>query len=251
MSRDYHFDTAGDARVLVSMPSGRIDAHESHDGVSVSVSGAEDLVEVDQIANTISIIAEKKRGLFSSSAQVSLALPPGTDFELSGASVDAWIEVPLGAVRSKTASGDLSLESARSLSVKSASGDVKVETVERDCDVALASGDVFAGRIGGDLNGSVASGDVRAETVEGRVSVKSASGDIRIDRVTGSEVNIKSMSGTVAVGIAPGTRVHLNMNTLSGEIFTPKPSEIPDEPVRSTRLNIKTVSGDIRLSRAD
>lgn len=251
MSKEYHFDVSGDARVIVSMPSGRVDVTPSGDGVDISISGDDELVEVDQTGNTITVTAEKKRGIFTSSARVNVAVPPGTDFELSGASVDANVEAPLGSVRSKTASGDIDLGRVRSLSVRSASGDVRVDAIDRDCDIALASGDLFAGNVEGDLSGSVASGDVRVESVGGRVSVKSASGDIRIDRVSGTETNIKSMSGTVAVGIARGTRVNVNMNTLSGEIYTPKSSSDGVEPVRTMRLNVKTVSGDIHISRAD
>lgn len=251
MSQEYRFQTIGTATVIVSVASGRVDVRESTDEVVISISGAEDQFDVEQTGNTISITAERKRGLFSSSSHVEIGLPPGSDFELSGASVDAFIEVPLGSVRSRTASGDISINDVRSLSARSASGDVRVAAVERDCDIALASGDFFGDHIGGDLNGSVASGDIRVESVEGRISVKSASGDVRVDRATGGEANIKSMSGTVAIGIAPRTRVHLNVNTLSGEIHTPKPSEQTEEPERSIRLNVKTVSGDIRLNRAD
>ena len=61
---------------------------------------------------------------------------------------------------------------------------------------------------------------------------------------------MRSISGDVRVGLPGGIRVEAEISTLSGRAVLPDPvpaSDLGDR--RPVRLQLKTVSGDIRLER--
>lgn len=251
MSDHHRFEVDGDARLVVGVPSGRMDLHGTEGEIEIEITGNTEGIEVAESGNTVTVSAQRGSGVSFGSVRLRVGVPEGCDLELSGASLDVFAEVDLGRVRGRTASGDLSLRDLSSLSIRSASGDLRFETVAGDADITMASGDVFGAEIGGSLTAAVASGDIRVDSVRGDVDAKSASGDVWLARVTGREVRVKSMSGTVAVGVVRGTRVRLDISTLSGDIHRPTGSSDGTEPTRSMDLTVKTVSGDIRLTRAE
>ena len=251
MSDHERFEIEGSARLVVGVPSGRMDIYRLDGAIDVELTGKTQGIDISRTGSTVTVTSSKSSGIVFGSVRLRVGVPAGCELELSGASLDVHADVPLGQVRGRTASGDVSLLTAESISVRSASGDLRFDRVNGDVDVVMASGDVFGTEIGGALNVSVASGDVRIDAVLGDIGVKSASGDVWIDRATGREVRVKSMSGTVGIGVAAGTRVNLDLSTLSGDIHRPSGSGESVEPTRTMDLSIHTVSGDIRLSRAD
>ena len=251
MSDRHHFDIDGAARLVVSVPSGRMDVYRTDSAVIVEIDGNTEGIEIGQSGNTVTIASTRNTGRSFGSTRIKVGVPEGCDLDLAGASLEVYADVPLGHVKGRTASGDVSVHDAASLSVRSASGDIHFAVVSGDVDITMASGDVFGSEVRGALGVSVASGDVRIDRVDGDISAKSASGDIWISRTTGRDVRAKSMSGTVAIGVAAGTRVELDISTLSGDIHRPSGSPSGSEPSRTMDLSIKTVSGDIRLTRAD
>ena len=96
------------------------------------------------------------------------------------------------------------------------------------------------------------SGDTRAEAVGRSASVKSVSGDVRIDSLREGQVNVQSVSGDVALGIAIGTSVDVDAATASGDLSSEVPlSGVRDEDAGPTVvIRGNTVSGDVRVFRA-
>ena len=119
--------------------------------------------------------------------------------------------------------------------MNTASGDVQVEDVERDVKIRSASGDVRLGAVGGRADVNTASGDVQVDSAGGggddplRVrrrpdrrggeagELQTASGDMRIGSIAEGEVDVKSASGDVLVGIKQGSRLHVDARSLSGD----------------------------------
>ena len=156
------------------------------------------------------------------------------------------------------------------LNVTTASGDVGVDRVTGSVNVKSASGDFFANEVGSGVNIQSASGDVSIEIARGPVTVQSTSGDVSIgeaydnvnaNTVSGDQdhgavmrghVNAQSVSGDVTVAVRRGSKVFLDCNTVSGdtsselELTTDAPAG--DGPLVEVRA--KTVSGDIRITRA-
>ncbi len=272
MSDRYQFDIDGHARLVISLQSGDIEVYPApNGGIEASLSGKTAGVTVEQAGNTVSITSEKKAPFFlAPSVRVAVGVPAGCDLEMSGASLDLVSRQKLGAVKARTASGDIRLTDTDDLIVKTASGEVRFDTVHGHCEVTAASGDLIGDAVTGDLRASLASGDVRVARVEGDVSVKSASGDAQIDRAEGHDIGIRSMSGDITIGLPSGIRLDFDLDALSGDVNLPPPAppappsppepggEFVDQPVeavperrrRLVRVYAKTVSGDINIERA-
>jgi DUF4097 and DUF4098 domain-containing protein YvlB len=156
------------------------------------------------------------------------------------------------------------------LNVASASGDIDASVVEGGVNVKSASGDIRAREIHGGASVQTASGDIEVDIVHGAISVATASGDLRIgeayddvsaNTVSGDQehgavmrgnVSAHSVSGDVTIGVRRGSKVFLDCNTVSGdttselELTTDAPAG--DGPL--VEIRAKTVSGDIRITRA-
>jgi Toastrack DUF4097 len=183
--------------------------------------------------------------------RIELVLPLDSNLTLKMGSADLRTAGRLRNVEVKTGSGDLVLaETSGTVNVESGSGDVRATVVGGDLKVRTASGDVTATRVAGAATISGASADISLEDVLGPVSLNTASGDVRIGAVRGSELHVKSASGDVAVGVPVGTRVWLDLSTMSGSTnsdldMTGQASA--DGP--TTTLQVRTMSGDIRIRR--
>src|SRR6476469_9583391 len=95
------------------------------------------------------------------------------------------------------------------------------------------------------------SADLSVRGAIGGMNVATASGDVEADRVNGG-VNIKSASGDVRIGVRRGSKVYLDCTTVSGD--TSSELEVsPEAPATDgplVEIRAKTVSGDIRITRA-
>jgi DUF4097 and DUF4098 domain-containing protein YvlB len=137
--------------------------------------------------------------------------------------------------------------------VKAASGDVEFEQVTGGASINTASGDIEVERLGsGKINS--ASGDVQIDEAVGDIAVNTASGDIDLRSVVSGEVKVNSASGDVEVGIAKGSRLWVDAQSLSGdtsselELESGSPIETDEGPL--VELKARTMSGDISVKRA-
>lgn len=208
---------------------------------------------VEQSANNIRVRDDVSRWR-SELARIHISTPPGTHVDVSSASADVTISVTLGRVAVTTASGDVRVGDAGALSVKSASGDLTVGSVGGNVTAKSASGDLLLDRIAGGFEASTASGDVRVDSVDGTVRVSTASGDVRIGRFGGSELRADTASGDVTVAVPTGSRIDLDVKTITGRVDLPSRRDPADTGARGRRrveLRVKSVSGDFQLNRAD
>ena len=184
------------------------------------------------------------------SSRLVANVPIGTDVEIDSTSGGVRLIGRLGAVRVRTASGDVEVDSAARLDLTTASGDLSCAEVGGDTAVSSVSGDCRVKVVGGSLDATLTSGDLRVDECAGDVAVGSTSGDVRIDRCCGTAIAVRSISGDVSVGLPTGIRVEADISTLSGRAVLPDPSTASVAgDRRSVRLQLKTVSGDIRVER--
>lgn len=169
-------------------------------------------------------------------------------------SVDAVVELPEGSsCRVNTASADIQCTGELgALDVRTASGDVSAERVSGPARVDTASGDVSVGQAR-EANVETASGDVQIGWASGNAEVRTASGDVQIEAASGRRTDVKSASGDISVGVAPGIGVYLDLSSLSGTVSSElEPGEETGETEGGDmRLSCRTISGDVRVSRAD
>ncbi|MDX1449718.1 MAG: DUF4097 family beta strand repeat-containing protein [Acidimicrobiia bacterium] len=259
------FDVGGSPSLNVKIQAGRVDVNEGPPGrITLDIETRDpESVEIHQSGDTVFVSDNRSGWVVRGTVRVTATVPPRTDVEVGSASADIYVDTEVGGLVVRTASGDLNFRDAQTVEVKTASGNVRGERVDRDLRVNSASGDIWIGRVGGRLTAALASGDVRTDEVAGDLRANSASGDVRIDRFRGDEVTIKSVSGDLVIGFPKGIRLEAEINTLSGDVQLPPPSP-PDPPVppspgqdqprweekpkRRVRLSAKTVSGDIRIT---
>lgn len=239
----------------VAIPSGDIEV-ETADGdeSTITVDGDErllDEIEMRQDGNRLVVeySSKAKFGGFS----ISL----GSLVFGSGHGLRVTARVPHGAgVKTKTASADTTVTGrVRSLAINSVSGDVRVRgEVESDASLKTVSGDARLDRVDGSLSVQTVSGDVNAGTIGGSADAKTVSGDIRIEAVRAGDVRFTSVSGDVEIGIAQGSALDVDAGSTSGDLS----SEVPlgSEPVAgegeapTVVLRGRTVSGDVKVFRA-
>lgn len=189
----------------------------------------------------------------SGSVAVSSATGPVT---VNTASGSVKVASMLGAGTITTASGSVGVGEAREeLHIRTASGSVTVDDALGGLSSQGASGSVTVGTVRGGLDVKTASGSVQADSVEGSYRIETVSGSQQVERcLGGGEARLRSVSGRVVVGVAPGIAVHVDAQTLTGPITSeielsdgPEP-EAGDSP--SLDLKVNTVSGEVRLVRA-
>lgn len=250
MTREETFTVGQHAIVEIDLPSGSILVRAGAGGtvsVSVDASNAAAL-DIGQLGDSISIRANRR----SRSARLVVEAPIGSDVNVKGASVDVAGRGALGALRVRSASGDVVAEDVVRADVSVASGDTRIELVRSNANFSTTSGDVVVRAIGGRLVANLTSGDLRIGEIAGDAEVETASGDVSIRRCDGTTIAIRTVSGDVRLGLPTGIRVDPEISTMSGKVTLPEPAGSGPSPQRRpVRVRLRSVSGDIRIERAE
>jgi DUF4097 and DUF4098 domain-containing protein YvlB len=189
--------------------------------------------------------------VWSRSARVYLEVPTGADLDVRSATADASLLGTFGTIRLKGATGDLAATgNIARLDANTASGDVRIDQTSGDVTCKTASGDAEFGIVGGRITVTTASGDVRVTAADDDVDIGTASGDVRVDRYDGADINVRTTSGRIAVGLPAGIRVEPDLSTLSGRTRLPAPSNASGSADRRVvRVRLRSISGDIDITR--
>jgi DUF4097 and DUF4098 domain-containing protein YvlB len=265
------FETPGDVSLQVRLPSGRVVVTTADDPrTTVEIVSRRGQDAVDEIDVTMDerrgehvIRIEQKDRFRWGPIQITwggdfecrITCPHGSNLDLSGGSTAVKVDGELGEASVRTASGDVHLDTVRAeLQVKTASGDVWVEGAEADASVATVSGDVELGRVSGSLTGRTISGSFRLGAVAMALEVSTTSGDIEVGSVGSGDVRVQSVSGDVRIGIGRGKRVWVDATSVSGrlesELGLEDQQSDGDDEGEVVPLQVKTVSGDVSIVRA-
>lgn len=266
------FETPGSVSLQVKLPSGRVlvtTADEPRTTVEVVAVGRRGQDAIDEIEVTMderlgrfAVKVEQKDRFRWGPIQITwggdfecrIVCPPGTDLDLAGASTALRSDGELGEVSVRTVSGDIRLESVRgALQVKTASGDISVDTIASQASLTTVSGDLGVERVDASLTARSVSGDATLGSISAPLTLSTTSGDVDLKSVGGGDVRVQTVSGDVRVGIAPGTRTWIDAASVSGRLeselgLDQEPAAETDEAV--VPLHVKTVSGDVSIVRA-
>jgi Putative adhesin len=191
--------------------------------------------------------------------EVVVTCPPGSNLDFQGASAGLRVDGDLGEVSVKTASGDMKLgDVAQRLQAKTASGDLVLGEIGAGGQIVTVSGDIELAGFTGGLESRTVSGDVEIGYVRGPLALNTTSGDTTLRAVSSfddGEVRIGTISGDVRVGVARGTRVWIEAVSVSGDLesdlgLEDQPGAAEDSSGPVVPLHVKTVSGDVRITRA-
>jgi DUF4097 and DUF4098 domain-containing protein YvlB len=138
------------------------------------------------------------------SKPLTIRCPIETDVVIGTQSAGVKLEGRLGVVRVTTMSGNVEVEDAEELDVRTMSGNVDVGVCRGRCRLNAISGGVsvrdadvaLASTVSGSIKLSRVAGDVRARSVSGTIEMR-ASGD--------SPIAVKTVSGKVRIALPEGT----------------------------------------------
>jgi DUF4097 and DUF4098 domain-containing protein YvlB len=169
----------------------------------------------------------------------------------------------------KVGAGDIRLDHAGPVQLKSGAGDITVERAVGDAQITTGSGTVVIGSIGGaavvkNSNGDTrieeVMGDTRVKAANGRiiidranatVAAKSANGDVRLGEVARGAVVAETAFGTVEVGVRDGVPAWLDLNTRFGNVHNDlDASDRPEPGENSVDVRARTSFGDITVRRS-
>jgi len=215
------------------------------------------------------------RLLRSNSVTVRVEVPGGAEVAVATASADVEINGPVGDVDLKTASGNASIDDvAADVTTKTASGNVTIGTVGGDIRASTVSGDLRCSSVAGGAQFSATSGDLELGAAGRRVEVKATSGQVRLGELAaGADVKnvsgnvrvlalgegrlqVRSVSGDVAVAVVKGIELHVDVETASGVVHSDIPlSDAPGgggdaRPGARVDLSVRSVSGNVEIGRA-
>jgi hypothetical protein len=204
-----------------------------------------------------------------------------------GGSVDVHVELPagsrvtgeasmgkfrctgvLGECRITTSLGDIHLEQAGAVSLKTSAGDISVELGIGDAELTTGSGEVRVGgidgtaliknsngdsRVGeitGELRLKVANGDIAVERSHASLVAKTANGDIRVGAAGRGSVVAETGLGAVEIAIPDGTAAWLDLHTGYGQLLNNLDAAEPPQPAADTvEVRARTGYGDITIGR--
>jgi DUF4097 and DUF4098 domain-containing protein YvlB len=204
------------------------------------------------------------------SVQVALEVPTGSHLDATSSLGDIRVEGEVGRCRVKTSMGNVRLDHAAGLIVKTGYGDVDVDRVDGDADIATGSGEVRVGTVAGaaivrNSNGATSidevGGDARVKAANGRISVvraarsivaRTAAGSIEVGEVHRGVAVLETSVGDLSCGIADGTAVSLDVRCKHGRIRSSLETTAGPRPTDEVvELRAHTSVGDIALHRPD
>lgn len=273
--KTWDFETPGAVRLNVALPIGRLDI-ETVEGTTthVQLDGTPDVQDMIEMAivearprsggHEVFVEVRRRSGFFISfghgpDLRLRVTCPPDPDVIVQTKSADVRGRGRFGSAEIKTASGDISLDTVKSdLRVKTAAGDFSVSEAQGPAHIQSTSGDVAIQQAASDVTVQAVSGDVWISDAAGSVRVTTVSGDQRLDAVVEGAIETHAVSGDITVGVRRGSLVYVDANTISGS--TSSELDLGDAPADGDpgdgddgpmlELRAKTVSGDIAITRA-
>lgn len=274
----WDFDTPGPVRLDLELPFGRIDVDTADDSTHthVDIEGSGDIQDLIDTATVearprgagheVRVEVRRRSGFFISlglgpDLRMRVTCPSDTELVVRTKSADVRGRGRLRSAEVKTASGDINLDTVTGdTRVKTASGGFALSEGHGLTHVQTASGDVAVHQAAGEVTVQAVSGDVWIKDAKQSVHVNTVSGDQRIDAVVEGSVETQAVSGDITVGVRRGSRVYVDANTISGS--TNSELNLTDAPVDDTssdggddegpmvEVRAKTVSGDVSILRA-
>jgi DUF4097 and DUF4098 domain-containing protein YvlB len=226
----------GPAELRLSTTSGHIEViGEDREDVVIE-SGAPSDRDIESDATGRVSLTSARGG----SANLVVRCPTGSDLVAGTVSGHVTLRGQLGNARVTTISGNIEVQRADALDVRSISGNIEVERCAGVCSLRTKSGRTTIGSAG-DTEVSTISGRITLEDAKGGVKMRSVSGTVELSTEGKGDVAVQTMSGSVRVAVAHGVKPSPRLRSLSG-----KPRfECPEGS--DCRINVNTLSGRIEV----
>ena len=264
----------GDIRIVASDRTDTIVEVHPSDGAKKSDVAAAQQTRVEYANGRLLIKAPKGRRQFSfrgggESIAVQIDLPAGSHVQGSVGVAALHCTGRLGECHLRTGMGEIHVDQADSLELKTGFGDITVGRVAGHADIKTGSGAVQVGSVGGaaviknsngdtwigevtgDLQVSAANGKIVVEQAQATVAAKTANGDVRLGEVARGAVLAETALGKVDVGIREGVTAWLDLNTRFGNVHNDLDAAgHPEAGEEAVEVRARTSLGDITIRRA-
>jgi hypothetical protein len=250
-----------------------VDVHPSDAAKKSDVTAAQQ-TRVEFARGTLLIKAPKgwRQNTFrggGESIDVQIALPAGSRLHAGAGVATVRASGRLGECQIKTGVGEVHLDEAGPVRLKTGAGDITVHRIVGHAEIATSSGTVQIGSIDGtavvkNSNGDSwlgeVTGDLRAIAANGRVSVdrshstvgaKTANGDIHLGEVARGAVVAQTAYGKVDIGVRTGTAAWLDLHTQFGSVRNGlDDSDHPEPGDEKVEIRARSAFGDIDIRRS-
>jgi hypothetical protein len=157
-----------------------------------------------------------------------------------------------GPVELKTGAGDITVDRIDGTAeVKTGSGSIGIATIDGTAVVRNGNGDTWIGEVGGDGRVNAANGTISIDLAHATVAAKTANGNIRLGQVERGAVVAHSAFGTVEVGVRDGLAAWLELDTKFGSVQNDlEAAERPGPGEDAIEVHARTSYGDITIHRS-
>jgi hypothetical protein len=203
------------------------------------------------------------------SVEVSIGLPAGSRVHGDAPVAGFRCTGRLGECRIKSSTGDITVEHAGPVDLRTSAGAITVDRVAGNAELYTGTGRIrlaevdgnaviknsnghsLVGAVAGDLRVNAANGDISAAQVGGAVTAAPANGDVGVDRVDRGPVSVKTGCGELEVGVHGDAAVWLDLHTQFGNVRNHIESAgAPAGNERTVEVRARNSFGDIIIRRA-
>ena len=264
----------GDIRIVASDRTDAIvDVRPSDPAKRSDVTAAEQ-TRVDYASGRLLVKAPKGWRQWSfrgggESIDVEIGVPAGSHVGGQAGVAALSCKGRIGECRYKVGVGDIQLDQAGPVQLKSGAGDISVNRAAGDSQITTGSGalvigsidgaaviknsngDTRIGEVTGDLRVKAANGRISVDQADAAVTVKTANGDVRLGEVARGAVVAETAAGTVEVGVRDGVPAWLDLNTRFGNVQNDlEATDRPEPGEDAVDVRARTSFGDITVRRS-
>jgi Putative adhesin len=264
--------SVGDVRISAGDHSTTVVDVRPSDASNVEDVKAAELTRVEYASEQLIVRAPKQRSWLSrsdgASIDVTVELPAGSNARCAGQSTDFRCVGRFGDCRIKTGIGQIQLEQADTVNLKTGIGDIGVDHATGHAEVTAGSGDVRLGDVdasavvknsngdtwvgvaGSDVRLSAANGSIAVDVANASVVAKSANGDVRLGEAVRGSVVLETRLGDLEVGIREGTAAWLDVRTHAGKVHNAlEVAETPEPSAETVEVRAHTSAGNVVVGR--
>jgi DUF4097 and DUF4098 domain-containing protein YvlB len=203
------------------------------------------------------------------SIDVQIALPAGSQLRAETGVATLRCTGRLGECRYHTGVGDIHVEQAGPVQLKTGIGDITADRVLDHAEVTTGSGavqlgsidgaaviknsngDTWIGEVAGDLRVNGANGTISVDHAHATVAAKTANGDVRLGEVARGAVLAETGFGKLEVGVRDGVAAWLDLGTGFGSVHNSLDAvQPPDTGDDTVEVRARSGFGDITIRRS-
>ncbi len=229
----------GDVEVIASDRTDTVVEVRPSDAAKKDDVRAAQETKIDFAAGTLTVRAPRGWRVYtlgaSPSVDVTIEVPAGSRLLGTASLCRFRVAGELGQCELKTSAGDLHVEKAGPLELRTSgnitvdqvvsranittsTGIVRVREINGSAVVKNSNGDSTIGEVLGDLQVNAANGNITVERPRGSVTAKTANGNIRIGDASRGTLQLETSAGELEVGIHPGSAAYLDVKVKSGTL---------------------------------